>query len=227
MTPQLMTFAHISMINSLYIGSTLFSQTTHANHAKLVTLITVNLTAENAVASLTVESIGRTWYRPAVLTVRTIETTGCICAIHHLDTTIVLIFDVLCHLRHVVFCGECNYSIIAHVEISRKNYDANHRSVSVILHIMLSSCYRMCSICNSCIIHTDHGDSFAQLQDKSKLLLRSGTSLLFHAVPFSKLGQTRLFQFRRIDIYTVAEALCIWNFSYNLLDKVMNSLINV
>ena len=162
MTPQLMTFSHISMINSLYIGSTLFSQTTHANHAKLVTLITVNLTTENAVASLTVESIDRTWYRPAVLTVRTIETTGCICAIHHLDTTIVLIFDVLCHLRHVVFCGECNYSIIAHVEISRKNYDANHRRVSVILHIMLSSWYRMCSICNSCIIHTDCGDSFAR-----------------------------------------------------------------
>ena len=58
---------------------------------------------------------------------------------------------------------ECNSSIIAHVEISRKNNDANHCRVSVIFHIMISSWYRMCSIYNSCIIHTDCGDSFARL----------------------------------------------------------------
>ena len=111
-------------------------------------------------------------YRPTVLTVRTIETTDCNYDIYHLVTTIVLKFSVFCHSRHVVFCGECNNFIIAHVEISRKNNDENHHRVSVFLHIMLSSWYRRCSIDNSSIIRYDCDESIDKFNDKSKLLFQ-------------------------------------------------------
>ena len=130
----------------------------------------LSLTAECVVGSVTVDLIGLTGvYRPTVLTVRTIETTDCNYDIYHLVTTVVLKFSVFCHLRHVVFCGECNNLIIAHVEISRKNNDENHHRVSIFLHIMLSSWYRMYFIYNSSIIHTDCDDSIDKFNDKSKL----------------------------------------------------------